>query len=213
MPIGVVIVEDHTLVREGTRRILDGESDIEVLAEAERIEEALAACRRLEPDVALVDLRLPDGSGIRLVSALAEASPQTRAVILSAFDDEEYVIAALEAGAAGYLLKNIPSRELLDAVRRAAAGELVLQPSLAAALAVHRLQPHPRLSAREREVLGLLAEGLPNKTIGRRLGISERTVENHVRHVFEKLGVTSRTEAAVQAMSRGLLPDPGLRDW
>jgi DNA-binding NarL/FixJ family response regulator len=210
-PITVAIVEDHTLVREGTRRILEGEGDLRVVAEAERAEDALALCRRLHPDVALIDLRLPDGSGIRLVTQMVEACPSTRAVILSAFDDEEYVVAALEAGAAGYLVKNIPSRDLVDAVRRAHAGELVLQPSLAAALAIRRLQPQRRLSARERDVLALVSEGLPNKAIGRRLGISERTVENHVRHVFEKLGVASRTEAAVQAMSRGLLPDSEMR--
>lgn len=210
-PITVAIVEDHTLVREGTRRILEGESDLRVVVEAERAEDALALCRRFQPDVALIDLRLPDGSGIRLVTRIVEECASTRAVILSAFDDEEYVVAALEAGAAGYLVKNIPSRDLVEAVRRAHAGELVLQPSLAAALAVRRLQPQRQLSARERDVLALVTEGLPNKAIGRRLGISERTVENHVRHVFEKLGVTSRTEAAVQAMSRGLLPDPEMR--
>jgi DNA-binding NarL/FixJ family response regulator len=205
--ITVVIVEDHALVREGTRRILDGEADVRVVGEAERSEEALVLCQDVRPDVALVDLRLPDGSGIGLVSRLAEACPSTRCVILSAFDEEEYVAAALEAGAAGYLVKSMPAAELLAALRRAHAGEVVLPAALAAALAVRLRRPQRRLSTRERDVLVLLSRGLPNKTIGHRLGISERTVENHVRHVFEKLGVTSRTEAAVQAVSRGLL-DP-----
>jgi DNA-binding NarL/FixJ family response regulator len=212
-PITVVIVEDHTLVREGTRRILSSEPELRVIGEAERAAEALELCRRLRPDVALLDLRLPDGSGIRLSADLQEASPASRSLILSAFDDEEYVVAALEAGAAGYLVKSIPSAELIDAVRRVHAGQTVLQPSLAAALTIRHLNPPPRLSGRELEVLKLVALGLPNKSIGRRLGISERTVENHVRHVFDKLGVASRTEAAVQAMARRLLPGGAAEDW
>jgi DNA-binding NarL/FixJ family response regulator len=212
-PITVVIVEDHTLVREGTRRILTSEPGLQVVGEAGRAAEALELCRRLQPDVALLDLRLPDGSGIRLAAELLEACPTSRSVILSAFDDEEYVVAALEAGAAGYLVKDIPSADLIDAVRRAHEGQTVLQPSLAAALTIRHLNPRPRLSTRELEVLTLVASGLPNKLIVRRLGISERTVENHVRHVFDKLGVASRTEAVVQAMTRRLLPGGWAEDW
>jgi DNA-binding NarL/FixJ family response regulator len=205
--IRVLIAEDHTLVREGTRDILQREPDLSVVAEADRGDRVLGLLRAAEPDVALVDLRLPGLSGIDVAREAAEASLATRVLILSAFDDEEYVVAALDAGASGYLTKTIPSTELVDAVRRAHAGQVVLQPALAARLA-SRLQRRPRsLSPREREVLGLLSRGLPNKTIARQLGISERTVENHLRHIFEKLGVASRTEAAVHAISHHLLPD------
>jgi DNA-binding NarL/FixJ family response regulator len=208
--ITVLIAEDHTLVREGTREILERAPGLSVVGEAERGDLALALLRRQEPDVALVDLRLPGMSGIETARRAAEAGLATRVVILSAFDDDEYVVAALDAGAAGYLTKTIPSAELVDAVRRARDGAVVLQPALAARLASRLRQRRPRLSQREQEVLQLLARGLPNKVIARDLGISERTVENHLRHIFGKLGVSSRTEAVVHALSHRLLPGG---DW
>jgi DNA-binding NarL/FixJ family response regulator len=208
-----VIADDHTLVRDGIRRFLEEEPDLRVVGEAVTGDEALALCLRLEPDVALLDLRLPGRSGISILAELSERCPQTRAVILSAFDDEEYVVAALEAGAAGYLVKTIPAAALVAMVRRAQAGELVLPPALAARIAGRFRRHDRRLSGREAEVLRLLTEGLPNKVIARRLGISERTVENHLRRVFDKLGVSSRTEAAVTAMRRHLVPGEEDADW
>jgi DNA-binding NarL/FixJ family response regulator len=208
--IRVLIAEDHTLVREGTREILSREADLSVVAEADRGDRALALMRQLQPEVALVDLRLPGLSGIEATRESAAEGLATRVIILSAFDDEEYVVAALDAGAAGYLTKTIPSADLVDAVRRARNGEVVLQPALTARLAGRLRRRRPSLSPREQEVLRLLGRGLPNKTIARQLAISERTVENHLRHIFEKLGVSSRTEAVLHALSHRLIPGDGM---
>jgi DNA-binding NarL/FixJ family response regulator len=204
-PAALVIADDHALVRDGIRQFLDREDDLRVVGEAATGEEAIALCERLQPDVALLDLRLPGRSGIQVLERLRGPCPRTRFVILSAFDDEEYVAAALEAGAAGYLVKTAPAADLVAMVRRARDGEVVLTPSLASRIAARYRRPEPRLSPREREVLGLITKGLANKAIARRLGISERTVENHLRGIFDKLGVSSRTEAAVVAMQRRLV--------
>jgi DNA-binding NarL/FixJ family response regulator len=212
--ISLVLADDHTLVREGMRQILESEPDLSVLGEAATGDEALEVCLREQPDLALLDVRLPGRSGIRVAADLRDRGSPTRPLILSAFDDEEYVLAALDAGAAGYLVKTIPAADLVAMVRLAAGGETVLSPSLAAMLVRrHRQRSDERLSARELEVLRLVTEGLPNKVIGRRLGISERTVENHMRSVFDKLGVASRTEAVVLALRRHLVAGPDEVDW
>lgn len=209
-----MLADDHTLVREGLRQILESEPDLRIAGEAANGDEALEVCLRERPDVALLDVRLPGRSGILVAGELHRSCAETRPLILSAFDDEEYVLAALDAGAAGYLVKTIPAADLVDMVRRAAQGETVLSPSLTAMLVRrHRQRPEERLSTRELEVLRLVTEGLPNKTIGRTLGISERTVENHLRRVFEKLGVASRTEAVVTALRRRLVPGADEVDW
>lgn len=206
--ITVFIAEDHTLVREGTRQILEQHEDLRVVGEAERGDDAADRIAALRPDVALLDLRLPGLNGIAVAGRIAAAAPGVRVLILSAYDDEDYVLAALQAGAAGYLLKTAPGREVAAAVRAAHRGETVLAPALARKLAQYwqrasRPGSSP-LSPRELAVLRLLARGLSNKDIALALGISLRTVEGHLGNVFAKLGVTSRTEAVLYAVDHHL---------
>ena len=208
-PIRVVIVDDHALLREGTRWILQQESSIEVVGEAGRGDEAVELVARLLPDVVLLDLRLPGLPGIDAARQIAKASPLTRVLIVTAFDDEDYVLEALQAGAAGYLLKTAPSHELLEAVHAVAAGATVLEPSVSAALARRWTRTDGpsglQLSPRELEVLRLTAHGMANKDMARKLGLSLRTVEGHLSRTFNKLGVASRTEAVFLAVNQHLI--------
>ena len=172
----------------------------------------LELTRTLHPDVALLDMRLPDRSGVDVVRQLREEGNPAKVVLLSAFDDEEYVIEALSAGAAGYLVKTMPSDELAGWVRRAADGDPALDPQLAIRIAryvgqVLKRVEEPAVSSREIAVLRLLARGLPNKQIARQLGISPRTVEGHLSHIFNKVGVGSRTEALLWALDHGIAPE------
>jgi DNA-binding NarL/FixJ family response regulator len=208
--ISVMIADDHALVREGTKQILERASDLRVVGEAERGDRAVELALSLRPDVVLMDLRLPALSGIAATEQILAGSPSTRVMILSAFDDEEYISEALQVGASGYLVKTIPSAELVDAVRRVHGGEVVLQPEMSAKLAGYMRRAYgrgdePILSPRELEVLTLLAKGASNKEIARRLSISLRTVEGHLSNIFGKLGVSSRTEALVFAISHHLV--------
>lgn len=207
--IRTVVADDHALIREGTRQILEREPDIEVVAEAGTGEDALALIVEHAPDVALLDLRLPDISGIEVARRVKDHGLKTQVVLLSAFDDEEYVMEALGAGAVGYLVKTMPGQELAGWLRQAAAGEIALDPQLAGRLAqfmgrAGSRTDEPVFSDRELVVIRLLAQGLPNKQIARRLGISPRTVEGHLSHIFGKLGVGSRTEAVLYAINHGL---------
>ena len=210
--IRTVIADDHALIREGTRQILEREPDIEVVGEAGSGSDALDLVARLDPDLALVDMRLPDLSGIEVARRLRDEGRACRVVLLSAFDDEEYVMEALSAGAAGYLVKTMPSHELAGWLRRAQAGDTALDPQLAGRLARYmgrtpaRME-EPAFSVRELAVLRLLTAGLPNKQIAKQLRISPRTVEGHLSHIFNKLGISSRTEAVLYALNHGLAAD------
>jgi DNA-binding NarL/FixJ family response regulator len=204
----VVVVDDHELLRAGTRRILDDATGFTVVGEADDGEAALGIIARTEPDVVLVDIRLPSVNGIDLARQIVEDYPATTVLILSAYDDEHYVRATLAAGVAGYLLKTTPSDELIRSIRAACDGSSLLDrvPSGRGekASALHPQVAGARLTAREREVVRLVARGRSNKAIAHQLGISPRTVEGHLNHVFEKLGSTSRTELVHYALANGL---------
>jgi len=206
--IRVVVVDDHALHRDGTRQILDAHPDLLVVGDASSGEVALALINQLRPDVVLMDIRLPGMNGIEVTRRLTRDHPEVHVLMVSAYDEDEYVRGALEAGAAGYLSKTAPGKELVQAVRAVAGGTSVLQSGLTARLMVSSRQ-HERdacdLTERELAVLSLLAEGLHNREVAARLGISSRTVDRHCDNIYAKLGVGSRTEAVVRAISSKLL--------
>jgi NarL family two-component system response regulator LiaR len=210
--IRVMVVDDHAVVREGLRTFLQLQDGLEVVGEAADGDEAVRAAEHLRPDVVLMDLVMPRRDGVSAMRELRRRLPATRVIVLTSFTDDERLLPAIQAGAAGYLLKNAEPSELARAVRLAHAGDALLDPSVAARL-VDALAgaggpgsaPAERLTAREREVLGLLARGMPNKRIARELGIAEKTVKTHVGHVLGKLGVTDRTQAALHALRTGLV--------
>jgi two-component system, NarL family, response regulator LiaR len=211
-PIRVMLVDDHAVVREGLRVFLELQDGIEVVGEAADGEQALTLAERLHPDVILMDLVMPRLDGVQAMRELRRRLPQTRVIALTSFLDDERLLPAIEAGAAGYLLKDVEPSELARAVRAAKAGEAMLDPAAAARLVDAVAQgatPAPvnreRLTRREQEVLELLASGRSNKRIAFELGISEKTVKAHVGRVLAKLGVNDRTEAAVLAISQGLV--------
>ena len=210
--IRVLLADDHALVREGTRRLIEAESDLEVVAEASSGEEAIEAVRRLHPDIAIMDIAMPGMGGIEATRAIKADCVETAILVLSAYDDEPYLVALLEAGAAGFLLKNVNGHELVEAIRSVARGESVLEPALSERL-LRRLSSHPVastrtadvLSEREFDVLRLAARGLPNKEIARRLNLSIRTVHSHLANTFMKMHVGSRTEAVLLALRQGMI--------
>jgi NarL family two-component system response regulator LiaR len=209
-PISVILADDHALVREGTRRLLEAEPDMRVVGEAASGPEAVAAAERMRPDVVIMDIAMPGGGGIEATRAIKECCPQTAVLALTAYDDDQYVMALLDAGAAGFLLKNVHGRELVEAVRAVHRGEPVLAPGVAARVLKRMAGGAPKtpvpesvLSEREMEVLREAARGLANKEIARRLGVSVRTVHTHLGNIFGKLQVGSRTEAVLQALRRG----------
>jgi DNA-binding NarL/FixJ family response regulator len=209
--IAVLLVDDHPVVRAGLAGILQGEPDIEVVGEAGSAAEAVTVARTALPDVVLMDLRMPGGDGVTATLEVLAAVPAARVVVLTTYETDADILRAVEAGAAGYLLKDASRAELVSAIRAAARGETVLAPSVATRL-VDRMRRPPTadgLSPREVDVLRLVARGMSNMEIGRELFISEATVKTHLLRTFIKLGVSDRTAAVTTAIAAGYLPNPG----
>lgn len=209
--IRLLLVEDHALVREGTREIIERDPLLRVLGEAEDGPTALALVDELQPDMVLVDLDLPILNGIEVIRRIRSKPDGPLAIVLSAYDDEDYVMAALSAGATGYLLKTAHADELISAIHAAARGETVLQGSVGRTLIARAQAPggqHDVLTERELEVLRLAAHGARTKQIAAQLMVSSRTVEGHLTSIFNKLGVSGRTEAIMYAAARGWINLP-----
>ncbi len=216
--IRVLIADDHLLFREGVRRLLDATPDIEVAGEAGTGDEAVRLVEELTPDVVLLDVVMPQQSGIEAARVLKRTSPRTRVIVLTVHGNDEFLFEAIKAGAMGYLLKDVTPDELIRAIRVVHQGEGLLAPAMAAKVfrefartieirdLTAVLTP---LTQREGEILQQVAAGLANKEIAHRLGISERTVKNHLSNIMEKLHVNSRTQAAVYALRSGMLPPAG----
>lgn len=206
MPIRMIIVDDHPVVRDGLRGIFTGDEDFEVVGEAADGPEALAVARLTDPDVVLMDLRMPKMSGAEVIRRLREQAPGIHVLVLTTFYDDADVLPAIEQGATGYLLKDTPRAELRRAVRAAARGETVLSPSVAGVLTHRARTPERRtLSRRELEVLGLIARGATNREVAAKLFVTEATVKTHLLHLFAKLGVNDRAAAVAAAYETGLL--------
>jgi two-component system response regulator DevR len=202
-PIRVFLLDDHEVVRRGIGDLLRAEGDIEVAGEAATAAEALARIPAVRPDVAILDARLPDGSGIDVCRDIRSQLPEVRCLILTSYDDDDAIFAAVMAGAAGYLLKEIRGSSLVDAVRQIATGKSLLDPGVTERLLARIRTPDPvdtrltSLTEREREILDLIADGLTNRQIGERLFLAEKTVKNYVSGLLAKLGMQRRTQAAV----------------
>ncbi|GIJ48096.1 DNA-binding response regulator [Virgisporangium aliadipatigenens] len=203
--IRVYLLDDHEVVRHGLRELLTRDGDIEVVGESGSVAEATARIPALRPDVAVLDGRLPDGSGIDVCRDIRSVDPTIKALILTSYEDDEALFAAIMAGAAGYVLKQIRGADLIDAVRRVAAGQSLLDPAVTARV-LERIrngaQEHDELKAltdQERRILELIAEGLTNREIGERMFLAEKTVKNYVSSLLAKLGLERRTQAAVLA--------------
>jgi DNA-binding NarL/FixJ family response regulator len=208
-PIRVLIADDHPVVRQGLRTYLELQPDIVVAGEAGDGPEAADQVRRLAPDVVLLDMVMPGGDGMEALRLIGAAPGAPRVVVLTSFADDDRVVEAMRAGAAGYLLKDAQPAELLAAIRAAHTGGAPLHPRAAARLVGELRRPSPAealdLTARERDVLELIARGLPNKAIARRLSLSEKTVKAHVSAILRKLDVTDRTQAALRAVREHLV--------
>jgi DNA-binding NarL/FixJ family response regulator len=204
-PITVLVVDDHPVVRDGIVGLLDGQDDLTVVGEASNGREALLHAERLDPDVILMDLRMPVMDGVTAIRELVARDQRGAVLVLTTFDRDEDIVPAIEAGATGFLLKDTPRDELFRAVRAASRGETTLAPSVAATLLGRVRETPVQLSPREVEVLGLAARGNTNREIGRAMHVSEATVKTHLLRAYDKLGVNDRTAAVVTALQRGLL--------
>ena len=210
-PVRVLIVDDHPVVRDGLRGMFSGHPGFEVVGEAADGAEAVARAAALQPDVVLMDLRMPGTDGVTAIGELARLGVPTRVLVLTTYETDRDVLPAIEAGATGYLLKDTPRDELFRAVQAAARGEAVLSPSVATRLLTQVREPaREPLSQRELEVLELVARGSTNRDAASRLFISEATVKTHLLHIYAKLGVNDRAAAVAEAFERGLLT-PGRR--
>jgi NarL family two-component system response regulator LiaR len=208
-PIRVIIVDDHAMTRVGLRFFLTAYADLELVGEADSGEAALALCHQTQPDVILMDMVMPGMDGAQTIRHIRQSFPQVRILVLTSFEQDDMVQQALQAGAIGYLLKNVSAQPLADAIRAAYAGRSTLAEEIAGTVVALTRQPSghgPSLTPREREVLILLVEGLSNAQIAKRLAISQSTVKYHVRSILNKLGATSRTEAVSLAWQYALIP-------
>jgi DNA-binding NarL/FixJ family response regulator len=215
--IRILLVDDQALFREGLHTLLSVHPDLDIVGEANHGQEALELAASLQPAVVLMDLRMPVLDGVAATRRLKEVQPDCRVIVLTTFDDDDYVFDGLRAGAVGYLLKDVSSEKLVEAIRAAARGESFLQPSVAAKVVAEftRLAEHPSpkssqpllepLSSRELEILGLVATGASNREIAAKLFIAEGTVKNHLTNILGKLGVRDRTQAALKAKELGLI--------
>jgi NarL family two-component system response regulator LiaR len=210
--ISILLADDHVLVRQGTRELLEREDDMRVVGEAGDGEEAVKLTAELHPHVVIMDIAMPKLNGIEATRSIKEIQPDSAVLILSAYDDDQYVFAILEAGAAGYLLKDVPSQELVEAIRAVHAGESILHPTIARKVINRFASPRgqaafatesDRLSEREMEVLKLAARGMTNMEIANELALSVRTVQGHLSNIFSKMQVGSRTEAVILALRMG----------
>jgi len=209
--IRVVLADDHAVVRKGIREFLEEAGDIQVVAEAATGVEAVALTLEHQPDVAVLDIQMPEMGGIEATRQIKAQAPGVHVLVLTAYDDDPYIFAMLQAGASGYVLKTAPSEELVRAVRAVARGESALDPAVTAKVMAQLASGRPsgaqaaveELTERELEVLRLAAQGQTNRAIGHKLGISDRTVQGHLANIFGKLGVSTRTEAVLLAMKQG----------
>jgi len=210
--ITVLIADDHPLVREALRQALDNENDMEIVAEAAEGEEAVKLASELKPDVAVMDIIMPKLNGIEATRKIKEIAPDIAILILTAYDDDEYVLGLLDAGAAGYLLKSARGRDLVGAIRAIRSGESVLHPKIIAKLLKRATITPPGehkasdlLTERESEILSLVTSGMSNKEIAEKLILSQRTIKAHLTNIFNKLNVASRSEAIVKGLQWGLV--------
>jgi two-component system response regulator DevR len=214
-PIRVFLLDDHEIVRRGIRELLEAEDDIEIVGEADTAEQALARVPPTRPHVAILDVRLPDGNGVEVCREIRSHHPEIQCIMLTSFSDDEALFQAIVAGAAGYLLKQVKGTDIVDALRRVAAGESLLDPALTNRVLERLRQPHTedervaRLTGQERRILTLIAEGMTNRQIAAEMFLAEKTVKNYVSNLLAKLGMERRTQAAVFAtrLDEGGAPD------